>query len=100
MIRSLYSVFTKVCNDFEAELVECNGEDDHVHLLLKYPPKVALSRLVNSLKGVSSRLLRKDFPQIQDKLWGNALWSGSYFATSCGGAPLEKIRIYIEEQRR
>ena len=68
MIRSLNPVFAKVCSDFEAELIECNGEDDHVHLLLKYPPKVALSKLVNSLKGVSSRLLQKDFPQIQDKL--------------------------------
>ena len=99
MIHSLNPVFAKVCSDFEAELIECNGEDDHVHLLLKYPPKVALSKLVNSLKGVSSRLLQKDFPQIQDKLWGNALWSGSYFAASCGGAPLEKVRTYIEEQR-
>ena len=55
-IRDLRPVFAKVCKDFDAELIECGGEDDHVHLLIVYPPKVALSKLVNSLKGVSSRL--------------------------------------------
>lgn len=52
-IRDLHRIFAKVCRDFEAELVECGGEDDHVHLLVNYPPKVALSKLVNSLKGVA-----------------------------------------------
>jgi putative transposase len=61
-IRDLRDIFAKVCRDFEAELIECDGEDDHVHLLVHYPPKVALSRLVNSLKGVSSRLLRETRP--------------------------------------
>ena len=66
-----------------------------------YPPKpkVAISSLVNSLKGVSSRLLRKkDYPSIKQQLWGDALWSPSYFAGSCGGAPVEIIRQYIEQQ--
>lgn len=68
--------------------MEFDGEDDHVHLLVNYPPKVAVSALVNSLKGVSSRLLRqKNYPSISQKLWGGALWSPSYFAGSCGGAP-------------
>lgn len=57
-IRRLKQLFSKVCADFESELVEMNGEDNHVHLLLKYPPKVSVSSLVNSLKGVSSRMLR------------------------------------------
>ena len=75
------------------------GEKDHVHLLVNYPPTVAISRLVNSLKGVSSRLIRKEkYPAISRALWGNALWSPSYFAGSCGGAPLEVIREYIEQQ--
>jgi putative transposase len=89
-----------VCSDFEATLVEFNGEDDHVHLLVEYPPKVAVSVLVNSLKGVSSRMIRKrNFAGIRKKLWGGALWSPSYFAGSCGGAPIEIIRRYIEQQR-
>ena len=92
-------VFENVCADFEAELVEFDGEDDHVHLLVNYPPKVALSIFVNSLKGVSSRLLRKDFPDLRKRYWKGALWSPSYFAASCGGAPLSIIKRYIENQR-
>ncbi len=93
-------VMASVCRDFEAELVEFDGEDDHVHLLVNDPPKVAISTLVNSLKGVSSRLIRqKNYPEIRQKLWGGHLWSPSYFAGSCGGAPLSMIRQYIENQR-
>jgi putative transposase len=89
-----------VCTDFESELVEFDGEDDHVHLLVNYPPKVAISKLVNSLKGASSHLIRKkDHLSIRKKLWGGALWSPSYFAGSCGGAPISMIRHYIEQQK-
>ena len=100
ILDDLKTIFAKVCTDFEAELVEFDGEDDHVHLLVNYPPKVAVSKLVNSLKGVSSFLIRKKgYPSIQKKLWGNALWSPSYFAGSCGGAPIDVIRKYIEQQQ-
>lgn len=99
MLGAMKGMFEKVCSDFEAELTEFNGEDDHVHLLINYPPKVAVSNLVNSLKGVSSRHLRKEFPEIKNKLWGGSLWSPSYFASSCGGAPLEIIKQYIEQQQ-
>ncbi len=79
---------------------EFDGERDPVHLLITYPPKVAISRLVNSLKGVSSRLIRKKHcpPPIERALWGGSLWSPSYFAGSAGGAPLSIIRQYIEQQ--
>ena len=101
ILKLLKEVFTKVCNDFEAELVEFDGEDDHVHLLINYPPKVQISKLANSLKGVSSRLVRKkDYPEIRKKLWGSKLWTPSYFAGSCGGAPIGVIKAYIEEQRK
>lgn len=96
----LEGVFKSVCKDFEAELVECKGEKDHVHLLVNYPPKVPVSKLVNSLKGVSARLLRKKgYPSILKCLWGKSLWSPSYFAGSCGGAPIEIVRQYIESQK-
>jgi hypothetical protein len=62
-------------------------------------PKVAVSALVNSLRGVSSRMTRKNYPGIRRKLWGGALWSPSYFAGSCAGAPISVIRQYIEQQR-
>ena len=100
VLDDLKIFFEKVCLDFESELVEFDGEDDHVHLLVNYPPKVAVSALVNSLKGVSSRMIRKkNYPSIKKKLWGGALWSPSYFAGSCGGAPIEIIRQYIEQQQ-
>jgi len=100
VIEDLRGIFKETCQDFDAELVEFDGEDDHVHLLVNYPPKVAISALVNSLKGVSSRMIRKkNYPEIKKKLWGGALWSPSYFAGSCGGAPIEIIRQYIEQQR-
>jgi putative transposase len=81
-IDRLRELFAKVCVDFESQLVEMDGERDHVHLLVSYPPKVSVSALVNSLKDASSRVL----------------WSPSYFASSCGGAPVSIIRQYIEQQ--
>jgi len=85
----------------DAELIEFNGEDDHVHLLVSCPPKLAISNLVQKLKGKTAYFLRKEFwSQIKDKLWGNHFWSPSYCVVSCGGAPLEIVREYIEEQRR
>lgn len=91
-------IFADVCNDFEARLVEFEGEKDHVHLLVEYPPKVSVSKLVNSLKGVSSRHLRQRYPSIAKNYYKGALWSPSYFAGSCGGAPLDVIKHYIEQQ--
>ena len=98
--ETLRAIFTKVCQDFEAVLVDSNGEDDHVHLLVEYPPTVAISHLVNSLKGVSSRRLRQQHPDITARYYQGVLWSPSYFAASCGGAPLSIIRQYIEDQRQ
>lgn len=95
------AIMIEVCDSFGAELREFNGERDHVHLLVHYPPKVALSTLVGSLKGVSARLLRKEYPtHIREYLWGDHFWSPSYFAASCGGAPLAIIKEYIENQKR
>jgi putative transposase len=98
-IERLRHMFGRVCADFEATLVEMDGEDDHVHLLVEYPPKVSVSGLVNSLKGVSSRMLRKERPDIADRYWKNVLWTPSYFAASCGGAPISIVRQYIEQQQ-
>ena len=95
-IAFLGDVFAGVCECLGARLVECDGEDDHVHLLVTYPPKVAVSTLVNSLKGASARQLRNRFAVRTHR---NHLWSPSYFAASCGGAPLDVIREYVENQR-
>ena len=94
-------IMRDVCTDFGCDLAEFNGEGSHVHLLVNFPPKVALSRLVNSLKGVSSRRLRQEFPGLRRHYWqANRLWSGSYFAGSVGGAPITVLRQYIEQQDR
>lgn len=98
-IDRLRELFAKVCGDFEAQLVEMDGERDHVHLWVSYPPKVPVSALVNSLKGASSRVLRKERPDIANRFYyKGVLWSPSYFAASCGGAPISIIRQYIEQQ--
>ena len=90
-----------VCADFETELVEFNGENNHVHLLVNFPPKVALAKLVNSLKGVSSRRMRQEFPDLVRHYYrANKLWSGSYFAGSVSGTPLSVVRQYIKQQNR
>jgi len=84
ILEDLSNIFSGVCKDFEAELVEFGGEDYHVHLLVNYPPKVAVSTLVNILKGVSSRMIRKkNYPSIRKKLWGGAVdhLSGSFTNT-------------------
>ncbi len=100
-LTRLEEILRAVCADFETELVEFNGENNHVHLLVNFPPKVALARLVNSLKGVSSRRMRQEFPDLVRHYYrANKLWSGSYFAGSVGGAPLTVLRQYIEQQNR
>jgi putative transposase len=96
MLRCCEDAMRKVCGDFGAELREFNGETDHVHLLVYYPPKVAVSALVNSLKGVSARRLRSEYT---DARTNGHFWSPSYLAASCGGAPLSIIRRYIDQQR-
>jgi putative transposase len=88
------------CTKFGCELRETGWESDHVHLLVGYPPKVALSVLVNSLKGGSAHRLRGEhLPEVERKLWGPHFWSPSYCAATCGGAPLEIVKRYVEQQR-
>ena len=99
-LDSLKEVMQKVCDDFGVELAAFEGENNHVHLLVNYPPQIQLSKLVNSLKGVSSRMLRQRMPSIANRYYKNVLWSPSYFAASCGGAPLSVIKQYVELQDR
>jgi len=98
-LQAFRRIAEDVCADFEAELVECDGEADHVHMLITYPPKVQITRLVNSLKAVTSRRLRNEFSDLRGAYSKPVLWSRSYFAGSCGGAPLETIAAYVRNQR-
>ena len=100
ILNDMKEIFSGVCKAFEATLEEFDGEEDHVHLLVHYPPKTSISKMVNSLKMTSSRVIRKkQYPTITKALWGNHLWSPSYFAGSCGGAPLDVMKQYIENQK-
>lgn len=85
---------------WEGELLEVNGEPDHVHLLIELPPKHAVSDFVNALKTSSSRLIRKEFAaHLQPYYWKPVFWSKSFCVTSCGGAPLDIIKQYIVDQK-
>jgi putative transposase len=91
----------KICGDFKADLREFNGEADHVRLLVLYAPKVSVSALVNSLKGVSARMLRSQYTgRVNQARMNGHFWSPSYLAASCGGAPPSTIRQHIEQQQR
>ena len=93
-LETLELAFKSVARKMDFKIVEFNGESEHVHLLIEYPPKLSISTLVNHLKGVSSRIYRKKFPSNS-----NHLWSPSYFASSCGGAPIEVLKRYIQNQK-
>ncbi len=93
ILNELKLIFETICCQLEANLIEFDGEQDHVHLLILYPPKLAISDLVFRLKGISSKIIRsRNYPTITKALWSYALWSPSYFASSCGGAPISILR--------
>lgn len=81
-------------------IIEVSGEGDHLHLLFSLPPTADLSAFVNALKTTTARLLRRDFPVLKYRFKQPVLWSRSYFIASCGGAPLEVIKAYIQSQDR
>jgi len=99
-IDYLRFLFKETIEEMGGILEEFDGEKNHVHLLIQYPPKYSISVIVNNLKGRSSRLLRKEYPDVKERYWGNgsALWHRSYFAGSVGGAPLEIVKQYIQQQ--
>jgi putative transposase len=79
---------------------EMNGEEDHVHFLLKTKPNCDLSKYINAMKSASSRLIKKEFPEVRKKLWKEAFWSQSYCLLTVGGAPISILKQYIENQAR
>ena len=100
IINELKTIFETVCLQFNAKLIEFDGEEVHVHLLILYPPKLSIADLVFKLKGTSSVIIRnRNYPSVKSQLWGKALWSPSYFASSCTGAPISIIRQYIDRQK-
>lgn len=100
MLARLKEIFRGAVKKFDGDLIEFNGEADHVHLLLSLNPKVCLSSLAGNLKTVSARKIRKEFaPELHDIYWKPVFWSRSYCILTCGGAPLSIIKQYIENQQ-
>ncbi|HFQ6995287.1 TPA: IS200/IS605 family transposase [Klebsiella pneumoniae] len=100
MLESTRAVMMETCLQMDCELMEFGGEDDHINMMISVHPKVAVSNLVGKLKGKSAFMLRRDhWEQVKGKLWGNHFWSPSYCVVSCGGASLEVVKAYIDQQK-
>lgn len=99
ILQELRSILNRLCAAKECELVEFSGEADHVHLLISYPPNVTLSKLINNLKAVSSKLIRQQFAEHVNLFYSKPVfWTQAYCIISAGGAPLEVIKTYIQSQ--
>lgn len=95
----LEAQYKRLLKTWDCELIQCDGEPDHLHLLISANPKIQPSKMVNSLKTATSRLVRKEFAgHLQQFYWEPVFYSRSYCLVSCGGAPLEIIKQYLDQQ--
>ena len=101
ILKRLKEIFANTLVKWESSLVEFNGESDHIHLLIDYKPDIALSKLIANLKTVSSRLIRKEYPDLASKYFYNKsyFWTGAYFVASCGGVTVSQLKKYVENQK-
>lgn len=99
MLSRLEEIVKAFCQEQGCKVLEFNGEADHIHLLFGYYPQLTLSKFVNSLKTVTSRLIRKDFSEeLKSVYWKPVFWNGSYFIASCGGVTIETLKKYVQSQ--
>ena len=94
----LREIFEYIQPSYNITLKEWNHDRDHVHVLFSAHPKSELTRFLNAYKSASSRLIKKEFPEIREKLWKEYFWSRSFCLISTGGASVETIRRYIDRQ--
>jgi putative transposase len=94
-LATIDTAMQRVASEMGFSIIELNGEPDHLHVVVRYPPKLSISKVVNSLKGVSSRRYREADHTMPST---SSLWSPSYFAASVGGAPIEILRKYVQQQ--
>ena len=94
----LKEIFGHIAPNYNITLQEWNHDKDHVHILFRAHPNTEISKFINSYKSASSRLVKKEFPQIRQKLWKEYFWSRSFCLLTAGGAPLEVLKRYIESQ--
>lgn len=91
-------IFVRLCEHYNIQLIEWNHDVNHVHIMFKAQPNSELSKFIDAYKSASSRLIKKDFPEVRQKLWKEYFWSQSFCLLTTGGAPMEVIRKYIETQ--
>lgn len=94
------NIFIRISSSYNITLKEWNHDHDHVHIIFRAHPNTEISKFINAYKSASSRLIKKDFPEVRRKLWKEMFWSRSYCLLTTGGAPIEIIRKYIESQSR
>ncbi len=92
------AIFEYISPKYNIMLLEWNHDEDHIHILFKAHPKSELSKFINAYKSASSRLIKKEYPEIREKLWKEHFWSRSYCLLSSGGAPIDVIKQYIKNQ--
>jgi len=101
MLNRLEEIIKDICNRWDVEVIKFSGEEDHIHLLILAHPSMELSKFINNLKTVSSRLIRKEFKEHLSKFyWKPYFWTRAYFIATIGGAPLEIIKQYIQSQEK
>lgn len=93
-------IFVRIASSYNITLEEWNHDQDHVHIMFRAHPNTEMSKFINAYKSASSRLIKKDFPEVRCKLWKEMFWSRSYCLLTTGGASIETIRKYIEHQGR
>ena len=94
------NIFIRISSSYNITLEEWNHDNDHVHIMFRAHPNTEISKFINAYKSASSRLIKKDFPEVRRKLWKEMFWSRSYCLLTTGGATIEIIRKYIESQSR
>lgn len=101
LLKVVEEVVRETCKQMDSELIEFNGENNHVHMIISAHPKYALSNIIGKLKGKSAYVLRRDHNEkIKKFLWGSHFWSPSYCVVSTGGASLETVKKYVQGQSR
>ena len=91
-------IFERIGSNYNISLIEWHHDKDHVHILFKAYPNTELSKFINAYKSASSRLIKRDFPEIKQQLWKEMFWSKSYCLITTGGASIETIKKYIQSQ--
>lgn len=100
IVNDTKNMIEKIASDFDVTIIQQECGVDHIHILFEAKPTLDITKFINILKGHSSRFLRKEYSEfLQDKLWGDSLWSQSYFISTTGNVSLDILKEYVENQK-